>query len=186
MSELPDINKLAALAAEELKKAADQQALDAFKSRWLGRKGELSQILRGVKDLAPELRREVGMLANQAREKLQTAFDSHKTELERNKVVPLDFDYTLPGRTIPRGAVHVLTQVTDEIVRIFYGMGFEVADGPEIETDYYNFTALNFPPDHPARDMQDTFFIDDAIKFIGDKTKTFELLYETGIHVINT
>jgi len=161
MSELPDINKLAALAAEELKKAADQQALDAFKSRWLGRKGELSQILRGVKDLAPELRREVGMLANQAREKLQTAFDSHKTELERNKVVPLDFDYTLPGRTIPRGAVHVLTQVTDEIVRIFYGMGFEVADGPEIETDYYNFTALNFPPDHPARDMQDTFFIDD-------------------------
>lgn len=159
MTEIPDIEKLAAQAAAELEQAADQQALDNFKSRWLGRKGELSRILRGLKDLPPEKRREVGALANQTREKLQAAFDERQAGLARKKMAVADLDYTLPGRTVPRGRVHVLTQVTDEINRIFYGMGFEVADGPEIETDYYNFTALNFPPDHPARDMQDTFFL---------------------------
>ncbi len=160
MSEIPNIEELAERAAAELARVADKQALDSFKSRWLGRKGELSQILRGLKDLAPEKRREVGALANQTREKLQAAFEECKAGLKREKSVAAELDYTLPGRTIPRGGVHVLTRVTDEIVRIFYGMGFEVVDGPEIETDYYNFTALNFPPDHPARDMQDTFFLD--------------------------
>lgn len=160
MAELPDIERLMTQAAAELERAEDQQALDGFKSRWLGRKGELSLILRGLKDLAPEQRREMGAAANQAREKLQAAYDQRKSSLEQNKAVSADLDYTLPGRTVPRGGLHVLTQVTDEIVRIFYGMGFEVADGPEIETDYYNFTALNFPPDHPARDMQDTFFVE--------------------------
>jgi phenylalanyl-tRNA synthetase alpha chain len=157
---MTDLGQLVEQATTELAQANDQAALDRFKSRWLGRKGELSKILRGLKELPPEQRREVGAQANQARAKLQAAFDERQAGLSRNKVVVGDLDYTLPGRTIPRGTVHVLTQVTNEIVHIFYGMGFEVADGPEIETDYYNFTALNFPPDHPARDMQDTFFLD--------------------------
>jgi len=159
MADIREIDEILARASAELEQVSDQQGLDAFKSRWLGRKGELSHILRGLKDLPPEERREFGAQANQARAKLQAAFDEKKTQLTQKKEAVPEFDYTLPGRTHPRGKKHVLTQVTDEIIQIFFGMGFEVADGPEIETDHYNFTALNFPSDHPARDMQDTFFL---------------------------
>ena len=154
-----DIDEITQLASAELEQAADRQALETFKSHWLGRKGQFSQILRGIKELSPEERREYGARANEARMKLQVAFDEKMTRLAKKQEAIPRFDYTLPGRVVPLGKKHVLTQVTDEIIQIFYGMGFEVADGPEIETDYYNFTALNFPPDHPARDMQDTFLL---------------------------
>ncbi len=159
MPDIQDIERILAEATAELRRVAEDQALQALKSRWLGRKGELSQILRGLKDLPEEKRRELGGRANRVRAELQAAFDEKKVQLAQGKTAVPEFDFTLPGRPAPLGKKHVITQVTDEIVQIFYGMGFEVADGPEIETDYYNFTALNFPPDHPARDMQDTFFL---------------------------
>jgi phenylalanyl-tRNA synthetase alpha chain len=154
-----DLDRIHRQAASELASASDAQALEAFRTRWLGRKGELSGLLRGVKDLPVDARRDFGARANEVRAALQTAFDEKKARLTGPQQAVPAFDFTLPGREPPLGKKHVLTQVTDEIVHIFYGMGFEVADGPEIETDYYNFGALNFPPDHPARDMQDTFFL---------------------------
>jgi phenylalanyl-tRNA synthetase alpha chain len=130
-----------------------------MKSRYLGKKSQLNEILRGLKDLPEDERREVGALANQIRDALTALFDS--ADGAAGTHVSAKFDYTLPGRPRPRGVRHLITRTMEEVIEIFYGMGFEIADGPEIETDYYNFGALNFPPDHPARDMQDTFFVSD-------------------------
>ncbi|MBI5868613.1 MAG: phenylalanine--tRNA ligase subunit alpha [candidate division Zixibacteria bacterium] len=127
--------------------------------RYLGRKGSLNAILRGLKDLQPEDRRTVGERANQIKDTLTALFGD--SEPVGDTQLSPGYDYTLPGRPRPRGKRHILTQTMDEVMDIFYGMGFEIADGPEIETEYYNFSALNFPPDHPARDMQDTFFLND-------------------------
>jgi len=159
MQEMLDVESILAKALAELEQAEDRKTLDAFKARWLGRKGEFSGILRQVKQMPAEKRRDFGSQANEARARLQEAYDQRLDQTVGKIAAPLQFDYTLPGRVPPQGKKHVLTQVIDEIIHIFFGMGFEVADGPEIETDYYNFSALNFPPDHPARDMQDTFFI---------------------------
>jgi phenylalanyl-tRNA synthetase alpha chain len=151
---------------EQLEDAARREWSDAapgdkaaVRARYLGRKSTLNAILRGLKQLPPEDRRAVGERANQTRDALTQLFDQKDEGARRGPVAR--YDYTLPGRVRPRGHRHILTQTTDEVNAIFYGMGFEIADGPEIETDYYNFGALNFPPDHPARDMQDTFFIND-------------------------
>ncbi len=130
-----------------------------MKVRHLGKRSRLNEILRGLKDLPEDERREVGALANQVRDALTALFDSQDGSTEQE--VSAKFDCTLPGRPAPRGARHLITRTMEEVIEIFYGMGFEIADGPEIETDYYNFGALNFPPDHPARDMQDTFFVSD-------------------------
>ncbi len=130
-----------------------------MKSRYLGKKSQLNEVLRGLKDLPEEERREVGALANQIRDALAALFDSADGAADQQ--ASAKFDYTLPGRPRPRGVRHLITRTMEEVIDIFYGMGFEIADGPEIETDYYNFGALNFPPDHPARDMQDTFFVSD-------------------------
>ncbi len=132
---------------------------EAVRIRYLGRKGSLNSILRGLRDLPVEARRDVGERANRIKESLAALFGDADGELLA--AVRPAYDYTLPGRPRPHGRRHILTQTMDEVVSIFYGMGFEIADGPEIETEYYNFGALNFPPDHPARDMQDTFFIND-------------------------
>lgn len=136
--------------------AAERQNLRAL---YLGRKSAVIAILRGLKDLPGDIRREVGEKANQTRDALTALFDQKDTPAE--ETAPARYDYTLPGRVHPHGHRHILTQTLEEVNAIFYGMGFEIVDGPEIETDYYNFSALNFPPDHPARDMQDTFFIND-------------------------
>lgn len=130
-----------------------------MKSRYLGKKSQLNEILRGLKDLPEDERREVGALANQIRDALTALFDSADGAADQQAATK--FDFTLPGRPRPRGVRHLITRTMEEVIEIFYGMGFEIADGPEIETDYYNFGALNFPPDHPARDMQDTFFVSD-------------------------
>ncbi len=137
-------------------KPSERQKLRAV---YLGRKSAVIAILRGLKELPPDIRREVGEKANQTRDVLTALFDQ-KDDIAEDSA-PARYDYTLPGRVHPRGHRHILTQTMEEVNSIFYGMGFEIVDGPEIETDYYNFSALNFPPDHPARDMQDTFFIND-------------------------
>lgn len=130
-----------------------------MKVRYLGKKSRLNEILRGLKELPEGERRDIGALANQVRDALTALFDS--ADGGATQSVAAKFDFTLPGRPATRGVRHLITRTLEEVIEIFYGMGFEIADGPEIETDYYNFGALNFPPDHPARDMQDTFFVSD-------------------------
>ncbi len=163
---LPPTSSLAALLAEarEAVGAAGTAAeLEQVRIRFLGRQGALTQLLRSLASLPASERPQVGAAANQAKqlleslldEKLQAARGSERRAArERERV-----DLTLPGRRPPFGTVHPLTRVQDEIVSTFMGLGFSVAEGPEIESDYYNFEALNIPRDHPARDMQDTFYL---------------------------
>jgi phenylalanyl-tRNA synthetase alpha chain len=141
--------------------------LEQIRVRFLGRQGALTQLLRSLGTLSPEERPRVGAAANEAKRELERLLEARQAEAaeverraQRERERP---DLTLPGRRPSAGAVHPLTRVQDEIVEIFAGLGFSVAEGPEIESDYYNFEALNFPADHPARDMQDTFFLPGAL-----------------------
>lgn len=150
--------------AEEKIKAADNfETLNDIKVKTLGRKGEMTQILRGLKDLAGEARAEAGKLANDIKDHLEGLIESKNDELKQAELAARlsseRIDVTLPGLSLPAGGIHPISRITDEIKAIFMGMGFSVAEGPEIETDYYNFEALNIPHDHPARDMQDSFYI---------------------------
>nr|WP_205664669.1 phenylalanine--tRNA ligase subunit alpha [Ammonifex thiophilus] len=147
--------------------AEDLAKLEAVRVRFLGRKGELTSILRRVSQLPPEERPVIGRRANAVKEELERLLERREEELkaqalaERLKAEAVDV--TLPGRAVPLGHYHPLTLVLEEIERIFLGLGFSVVEGPEVELDWYNFEALNIPKDHPARDMQDTFFITDEV-----------------------
>lgn len=129
---------------------------EQLKLKYLGRKGELSQIMKSIGRLDHHLRPEAGKLANYAKQKLEKIFSSVG---KVRKPIVRRFDPTLPGRSLPVGGMHPLKRVLRESIEIFVSMGFSVVGGPEIETDYYNFDALNTPEDHPARDIQDTFYI---------------------------
>ncbi len=149
-------------ALEEISRTEDLRALEEVRVRYLGRKGRLTQLLRGLRDLPPEERPRVGERANALKGLLERELERRKEvlrELERRKAFEADrVDVTLPGVPFQEGRLHPITQVMEEIVEIFVSMGFEVAQGPEVEWDYYNFEALNIPRDHPARDMHDTFY----------------------------
>lgn len=154
---IAQLGQLEAGARRDLSAASPAERQEV-RARYLGKKSAITGILRGLKDLSDPDRRRVGESANRVRDALTALFD--QADGDRPKTAGASrYDHTLPGRAHPRGHRHLITQTMDEVIEIFYGMGFEVADGPEIETDYYNFGALNFPPDHPARDMQDTFFL---------------------------
>lgn len=159
-------DRLEALREEALAGIAAAQdvcALQELRVRYLGKKGALTEILRGMGSLPPEERPRVGELANEVRRTLEAALAERQVVLERAaleaRLAAERLDVTLPGRPVPAGARHPLVQVIEEIEDIFIGLGFEVAEGPEVESDYYNFEALNLPKDHPARDMQDSFYI---------------------------
>jgi phenylalanyl-tRNA synthetase alpha chain len=150
-----------------INEAKETGELDKIRVRYLGKKGELTALLRGMGLVPPEERPEVGRLVNELRSQLESLLQDRlqaleAAELQRN-LERETIDITLPGRLPAMGRIHPLNQVMEEIKRLFVGMGFEVVEGPEVELDYYNFEALNLPPDHPARDMQDTFFISDDI-----------------------
>jgi phenylalanyl-tRNA synthetase alpha chain len=162
--------KLEALRLEaeaEVQGAADEVTLNNLKAKYVGRKGVLTEILKGMKDIEDSERPKMGKLINETKVFIEDAFDTRFTELREEKknraLVEEKIDVTLPGRGMPAGALHPVTQVMEEIVDIFQRMGFEVKEGPEVETDYYNFEALNIPRNHPARDMQDTFYVSDEI-----------------------
>lgn len=154
-------------ALEELKRAADLEEIENLRVKYLGKKGALTQVLRGMGKLSGEERPAVGKLANEVRDCLENELELARKEVKsKEKDAQLSqesVDVTLPGRDILIGKKHPMTQVLDEIKEIFMGMGFSIAEGPEIETDYYNFERLNLPADHPARDMQDTFFISEGV-----------------------
>lgn len=145
----------------------DLDKVNELRVKYLGKKGELTAILKGMGKLSAEERPVMGELANTVRDSINKAIES-KTEDLKMKVLnerleAETLDVTMPGVNIEKGHLHPLTQVINDAKRIFTGLGFEVAEGPEIESDYYNFEALNLPPDHPARDMQDTFYINDKV-----------------------
>jgi len=149
---------------EELQKAITLQDIEQVRINYLARNGEIAALFEGMKSAAPADKPVLGKMLNELRQYAQTQFDEKKSLLEQTaKPKELPFDLTLPGRPKPVGTKHPITQVMEEIKRIFISMGFSVENGPEIESDYYNFGALNFAPDHPARDMQDTIFIADKI-----------------------
>lgn len=161
ISQLEDVER-EALAA--LAQADDIQSLEAAKLGFLGQKGSLTAILRGLSQIDKEARRHLGQLANLAKDKIQAAYDRQKELIEEKelaaKLATSKIDVTLPGVYPSLGHIHPLTQITNEIVEIFFGMGFSVVSGPEVETEYYNFDALNYTIDHPARDDQDTIYTD--------------------------
>lgn len=143
------------------------QDLEQLRIQYLGKKGELTAILKQMGKLSPEERPQVGQMANEVRTYIEGAIESKKAQLAQKKqqeqLKAEKIDVTLPGNKITLGAKHPLSIVLDEIKEIFVGMGFEIVEGPEVEYDYYNFEALNIPKDHPARDTQDTFYINDNI-----------------------
>ena len=154
-------------ALRELEELDSLQKLKDFQVRYLGRKGELKALLRGMGKLPPEERPLMGQLANRIKDLMEKAITDReevlRAEEERRRLESERIDVTLPGRGPEFGGVHPLTRVLREIEEVFISMGFQVAQGPEIETDYYNFEALNIPPHHPARDMQDTFYIEGGL-----------------------
>lgn len=150
-------------ATSALAAARDIEAILQIKARYIGRKGELALLLKEMGQLSPDERRASGEAINRAKDALEAEVARLVASLrEAEKARRLSgerIDVTLPGRPLRPGRVHPVTRVMSEIEDIFTGLGFDIAEGPEVELDYYNFEALNFPKDHPARDMQDTFFI---------------------------
>jgi len=156
------LRKMEEEAFQELKNSSGEAQIQMLRTKYLGRKGLLTQFLRDMGKIPATERPLVGRLANELKLKLEEAIEKAlEDERQRQKMEKLlkeELDISLPGRKPTLGSMHLLTQVTYEIVSIFERLGFEVSEGPEVELDYYNFEALNFPKDHPARDMQDTFY----------------------------
>ncbi|MBU5265631.1 phenylalanine--tRNA ligase subunit alpha [Virgibacillus proomii] len=150
-------------ALEKIAKTEDIKKLQDIKVAYLGKKGSLTSVLRGMGKLSKEERPVVGELANAVRQQITASLEEKMEKLEQialeKQLEQEAIDVTLPGRPIKLGGPHLLTKIMEEIEDLFIGMGFEVREGPEVETDYYNFEALNLPKNHPAREMQDTFFI---------------------------
>lgn len=150
-----------------LENAKDIATLEQIRIKYLGKKGELTAVLKGMGKLSKEERPVIGALANEVRAKLETELEEKRAQIsnamEEAKLKNEVIDVTMPGKKAEIGKLHPLTKVMNEIKDIFLGMGFSIADGPEVEYDYYNFEALNIPKNHPARDTQDTFYIEDNI-----------------------
>lgn len=159
-----NIDQIKKEALAEIQQAADIEQIKSLSVKYLGRKGLVTLFLRNISNLPVEERPEAGKKANQVKGILEKACEAaieRFSAIEANKDDGIDV--TLPGRPAPRGSLHPITQITRRICDVFSRMGFNIAEGPEVETDYYNFEALNIPKNHPARDMQDTFYISENI-----------------------
>ncbi len=159
-----DLQTLQQEAQQAIASATSLDQLEPLRVNYLGKKGQLSQILRGMGKLSESDRPHIGALANQVKEALQNQLERQRQTLQtaqiRAQLAAETLDVTMPGVSRPLGRLHPLNSTVDRIIDIFVGLGYTVATGPHVETDYYNFEALNIPADHPARDMQDTFFLD--------------------------
>jgi len=173
-----DVDRLVTRTIEQLREVTAPDALEAVRRRVLGRRGEIAALLKGLPALSGPERASLGARLNSARETLLAAFDGRAAELaatqEAERLASERLDVSLPGRRAPLGRRHVLRRTLDEVERIFIGLGFEVIEGPDVETDEFNFERLNMPRDHPARDTQDTFYLSD------------ELLLRTHTTVVDT
>ena len=151
-------------ALKELESAGDAESIKTISIKYLGRKGAVTQFLKNISSLPSEIRPEAGKKANETKKNLDALFKKALIQLETStRDTDSRIDVSLPGRVTPRGSLHPITQINQKICDIFTRLGFDVAEGPEVETDYYNFEALNIPQNHPARDMQDTFYISNSI-----------------------
>lgn len=152
-------------ALEKIRTAANLDELNEIRVQTLGKKGVIKEVLSGMRNLDPAERPVVGSFANEIRDNLTEAIASRKEVLEQEamqvRLAQETIDVTLPGQKMPQGGQHILTQIMEEIEDLFIGMGYQVVDGFEVEEDSYNFERMNLPKDHPARDMQDSFYIDD-------------------------
>ncbi len=161
------LEEIRARASAALSKAKAQQDIESLRVQFLGKKGELTAILKQMGKLSPEERPVIGQLANKVRAVIEQDIESRAAELKQEELARRlkeeTLDVTLPGSRHTLGRKHPLSIVLEEIEEIFVGMGFDIVDGPEVETDYYNFEALNTPKNHPARDTQDTFYINENI-----------------------
>ena len=157
------LNEIREKAIAQINAATNLDVLNEVRNTVLGKKGELTLVLRGMKDVAPEDRPKVGQWVNEARDAIEATLESQLKKLEKEalklRYESEKIDVTMPEEVLTQGSLHPITLVKNELVDIFGSMGFFVYEGTEIETDYYNFTALNTPDDHPARDMQDTFYL---------------------------
>lgn len=161
------LEKLKDDAVSLIKKAGDPDELEKLRIKYLGKKGELTKVLKGLGKLPSDVRPQMGKLANEVKrhivENLEDAVTSIREKQLQEEVMKSSIDVTLPGRPVKPGSVHPLTKITKEIEDIFVGMGFEVLEGPEVESEYYNFEALNIPADHPSREMWDSFYFGEGL-----------------------
>jgi len=164
MSTTPDLEALERSARAEIEAAASVQSLVEVRAGYLGKKGSVAAVLRGLGAAAPDERARLGARANEAKQRIEEWVAQRRATLEgaaiEAQLAAQRLDVTLPGSRRPLGRLHVVTQVTREVERFFRARGFSIEDGPEVETEFHNFDALNIPPDHPAREMQDTFWVE--------------------------
>ena len=163
---MENVNRIVAEGIAAIEAAQDFNALEQIKARYLGKTGELTGLLKTLGQMSPEERKTIGAHINECKNQFQTAFNSKRDALNEAKLqaqlAAEAFDITLPGRAQEHGGLHPVTLTLQRVVELFHGMGFEVADGPEIEDDFHNFQALNIPANHPARAMQDTFYVENG------------------------
>lgn len=154
-------------AANALGSASTQEELEALRVKYLGKKGELTGLLKQLGSVSPEERPKIGQIVNKAKQDLEEAIADHRAVMARaaaeRKLALEAIDITMPAKQKKAGVLHPLNRVLEQMIDIFKSMGFDVVDGPEVETDHYNFECLNVPEDHPARDMQDTFYLADKL-----------------------
>lgn len=166
MNLIEQIQKLSSLVKSELEIAVSEDELEKIKANYLGKKGQLTSILKGLAQLSPEDKRSIGKLANETQFELESLIQSKRAQIKNQfyqKIAKQEFfDVLQPTNAKARGSIHPITQIQYEIEDIFTSLGFSIMDGPELETDENNFEALNFTKDHPARDMQDTFYTEDG------------------------
>ena len=181
MSDLKErIETLLATACSEAESAGDTQALEALRVQYLGKKGLITEHLKQLGGLPAELRPQAGQWVNDAKQRLQAVLEGRRSALndsaQKQRLAQETLDVTLPGRGMPPGTLHPITQTLDELQAIFVRLGFALADGPEIEDDFHNFSALNMPEHHPARAMQDTFYFD-AHRLLRTHTSPVQVRY---------
>lgn len=161
-----EIEKIRQQALSELEQAEDSESIQDLSVTYLGRKGRVTKFLRNISELPKEQRPSAGKRANEVKKELESAFNNaiaRVTEKQLEDQEEAGIDVSLPGRQPPLGTLHPITRTTRMIAAIFERMGFGIAEGPEVESDYYNFEALNIPKNHPARDMQDTFYVSENV-----------------------
>lgn len=162
-----EITKIKETSTKEIESCKNEKELQEVRVKYLGKKGELTLVLRGMGKLTPEERPQIGSLVNQVRDELETAIQKKEKEFKQKelayKLETEKIDVTEPSKKIKLGSIHPITQIINEVEEIFLGMGYQIADGPEVEKAIYNFDKLNTPPDHPARDVQDTFYITEEL-----------------------
>ena len=162
-----EIAKIKENSIKEINECKDQKTLNEIRVKYVGKKGELTAILRKMGTLSPEERPIIGSLVNEIRDELESLIENKEKEFQKEELLKRleteNIDVTEPSKKTNLGSLHPITQIIKEVEEIFLGMGYEISDGPEVEKAIYNFDKLNTPPDHPARDIQDTFYISDDI-----------------------